>query len=205
MTGPAIRAARPDDTTAVYDVCLRTAAHGPDATGRYRDPDLFGHVWAGPYLALELQHALVLEDSGVVTGYVLGALDSRAFERACEQRWWPPLRKRVEHPPEDAATWTPDQRLAHLVHHPLRAPDEVVAAYPSHLHVDLLPPAQGRGLGRLLVASLLDLLTAAGSGGVHLGVSPTNQPARGFYRATGWAELPSSKPDTVFMCRPLTR
>ena len=51
-------------------------------------------------------------------------------------------------------------------------PTPVVARYPSHLHIDLLPRAQGQGHGRLLIESLLDLLRAEGSGGVHLGVSP---------------------------------
>ena len=50
----------------------------------------------------------------------------------------------------------------------------MVARYPSHLHIDLLPRGQGQGHGRLLIESLLDLLRAGGSGGVHLGVSPTN-------------------------------
>ena len=112
MTGPTIRTARPDDTAAVYDVCLRTGDHGADASGRHDDPDLFGHVWAGPYLALEPEHALVIEDADGVAGYVLGALDSRAFEQACDQRWWPTLRRRVADPPGAPSTWTPDQRLA---------------------------------------------------------------------------------------------
>lgn len=204
MTRPTIRTAGPDDTAAVYEVCLRTGDHGADATGRHDDPDLFGHVWAGPYLALEPEHALVIEDADGVAGYVLGALDSRTFEQACDQRWWPTLRHRVADPPGAPSTWTPDQRLAHLVHHPIRAPDQVVASFPSHLHVDLLPRVQGRGLGRLLVATLLDLLTVAGSGGVHLGVSPANERARGFYLATGWAELPAGKPNVIFMAQPLS-
>ncbi len=35
MTAPTIRPARPDDTAAVYSICLRTSADGDDATGRY--------------------------------------------------------------------------------------------------------------------------------------------------------------------------
>jgi ribosomal protein S18 acetylase RimI-like enzyme len=202
VTGPTIRLARPDDTAALYDVCLRTGAAGGDATGRHADPDLFGHVWAGPYLALEPEHALVLEDADGVAGYTLGALDSRAFEQRCDELWWPPLQQRVEDPPGDRATWTPDQRLAHLVHHPIRAPEPVFSTYPSHLHIDLLPRAQGGGHGRRLIETLLDLLRVDGSVGVHLGVSPANQRARGFYLATGFAEL-QSRPDVVLMGRDL--
>ena len=32
---------------------------------------------------------------------------------------------------------------------------ERTAAYPSHLHIDLLPVAQGQGLGTLMISRLL--------------------------------------------------
>jgi len=198
-----IRPARPDDTAAVYSICLRTSADGDDATGRYIDPDLLGHIWAGPYLALEPQHALLLEDDEGVAGYTLGAVDSRAFEQLCAERWWPSLRPRIKDPLGAPASWSPDQQLAHLVHHPPIAPDPVVARYPSHLHIDLLPRSQGRGYGRLLIDTLVDLLRAEGSGGVHLGVSATNVRAQGFYRAIGFVEL-QRRATTVFMGRDIS-
>ena len=200
MTTPTIRPARQDDTAAVYNVCLRTAADGDDATGRYANPDLLGHIWAGPYLALQPQYALVLEDDEGVAGYTLGALDSRAFEQLCAEQWWPSLQRRIKDPLGGPASWSPDQRLAHLVHHPPYAPEPVVARYPSHLHIDLLPRGQGKGHGRTLIESLLDLLRAEGSGGVHLGVSPTNVRAQGFYRALGFVDL-QARPNVLFMGR----
>jgi ribosomal protein S18 acetylase RimI-like enzyme len=198
VTGPMVRRFRPDDTAAVYEVCLRTGAAGEDATGTLRDPDLLGHVWAGPYLVLEPEHAWVLEDADGIAGYVLGAPDTRGFEAACEAEWWPPLRERVDDPAGDDASWSLDQRLAHLVHHPPVAPDSVVAGHPAHLHVDLLPRAQGQGWGRVLVSTLLAALATAGSPGVHLGVGPANTRARGFYAALGFVELDRS-PAVVWM------
>ena len=65
----------------------------------------------------------------------------------------------------------------------------MVAAYPSHLHVDLLPAAQGGGDGRRLLETLFDALRAAGSTGVHLGVARDNARAVGFYRHLGFTEL----------------
>ena len=43
-----IRPARPGDGPAMYDVCLRTGAHGGDASALYRDPRLLGEVYVGP-------------------------------------------------------------------------------------------------------------------------------------------------------------
>ena len=65
------------DTPALYDVCLRTADVGDDATHLHREPSLPGHVWLGPYLALEPDLAWVVDDgNGRPLGYVVGALDT---------------------------------------------------------------------------------------------------------------------------------
>jgi ribosomal protein S18 acetylase RimI-like enzyme len=201
LTGPTVRRFRPDDTAAVYDVCLRTGANGEDATGTLLDPDLLGHVWAGPYLVLQPEHAWVLEDADGIAGYTLGTPDTRAFEQACEAEWWPALRERVADPAGDAASWSADQHLSHLVHHPPIAPENVVAGHPAHLHIDLLPRAQGQGWGRVLVSTLLAGLVPGGPPGVHLGVSPANVRAAGFYAALGFVELDRS-PTVVWLGKP---
>ncbi len=62
-------------------------------------------------------------------------------------------------------------------------------AYPAHLHIDLLPRAQGRGLGRRMIATLLGALHARGVGGVHLEMSAFNERALGFYQHLGFHVL----------------
>lgn len=202
MSDPVVRAFRPEDVAAVYEICRRTGSDGGDATGRYDDPDLLSHVWAGPFLALEPEHAVVLEDDGGVAGYCLATASTRRFEDACERHWWPALRERYADPSGPPDGWTPDQRLAHLVHHPPRSPDTIVAAHPAQLHVDLLPRTQGRGLGAGLMDRALDLVAAAGSTGVHLGVGPANTRAHRFYRKLGFTELETA-PHVVWMGRTL--
>jgi GNAT superfamily N-acetyltransferase len=66
---------------------------------------------------------------------------------------------------------------------------EPYAQYPSHLHIDLLPRAQGRGLGRAMMGLMLDLLRQRGSPGAHLGVSLPNVSAQAFYRKLGFQPL----------------
>jgi ribosomal protein S18 acetylase RimI-like enzyme len=171
----------------MYDVCLRTGADGGDASALYRDPRLLGEVYVGAYLALEPELAFVVADhDDAVGGYVLGALDTAAFERRCEEAWWPPLRARH---PLDGSMPGPDADLVRLIHQPPRADPGVLSAYPSHLHVDLLPAWQGGGWGRRLLETLFDALTAAGSTGVHLGVARGNERAIAFYRRMGFTEL----------------
>jgi ribosomal protein S18 acetylase RimI-like enzyme len=189
-----IRPYRPADIEALYEVCLLTGDRGQDATARYHDARLPGHCFAAPYGLFEPSLAFVAEDTAGVAGYILGALDSHAFENRLESNWWPRLRARYPEPPHGlpAHQWTPDQQLAHFIHHPDRSPEVLAARYPSHLHIDLLPRLQARGYGRQLMQTLTTALRDQGSSGVHLHVTPGNQHAVSFYRHIGFTELPAT-------------
>ena len=185
-----IRRYRSGDFRDLYQICLRTGQSGDDATALYRDPDLLGHVYAAPYGLFEPALAFVVEDELGVGGYCLGALDTKAFEERLEERWWPSLRRRYPEP--DAGRrdqWTPDERAVYLIHHPWRSDDDIVADYPSHLHIDLLPRFQAQGNGRRLIDIELTALRERGSDGVHLLVTAQNHRALGFYYHHGFSEL----------------
>lgn len=192
----AIRAASPQDVPGVYRVCLETGASGQDATARFRNPDLLGHVYAGPYLAVQPRLAYVVADADGVGGYLLAAADTRAFETWAEAHWWPLLRRQYPLVSEDRASDAgygrrnaADGEVIRLLHFPPAAPDEVVAGHPAHLHIDLLPRVQGRGFGRALVEMLLDVLRTEGAAGVHLEVGPDNTDAIAFYRHLGFEHV----------------
>jgi ribosomal protein S18 acetylase RimI-like enzyme len=184
-----IRPCRAGDLDDLYAIALATGDAGGDAAHHYADPRLVGHVYAAPYAVLNPATAFVAEDEQGVAGYILGAVDTRAFEALAEERWWPTLRPLYTDPAGTPhADWTRDQRLSWLIHHPWRAPDRIVAPFPSHLHIDLLPRLQGRGLGRRLMDRWLETARALGSPGVHLGVDAANARAMRFYRAYGLSE-----------------
>jgi ribosomal protein S18 acetylase RimI-like enzyme len=189
-----IRPYEPGDRDALYQVCLRTADNGHDATGLVSDPRLPGDVWLGPYLAFEPSLAFVAEDSGGAGGYVVAALDSHDFEERLERDWWPA--QRAAHPePADgvAAGLAPIARYAlHDIHHPWRTAARLTSRYPSHLHIDLVPRLQGSGVGRQLMTALAEQLRAQRSRGVHLMVGRDNKRAVGFYRHLGFAEYPGA-------------
>jgi ribosomal protein S18 acetylase RimI-like enzyme len=190
-----IRSYRPADLEALYRICLRTGDEGQDASSLFHDPTLLGHVFAAPYGLFEPSLAFVAEDAEGVGGYILGALDTQAFQEQLENKWWPDLRIRYPGPAPGLPweQWTPDQQVAHMIHHPFHIPDQLTIRYPSHLHIDLLPRLQASGYGRQLMTTLIAALRDQGSRGVHFFVARGNLNAVGFYRHLGFTELSATK------------
>lgn len=188
-----IRPARttdPIEVDALYDICLRTGADGEDASSQFNEPRLLGEIYLGAYLALEPSLAFVVtSDDDQPLGYVVGTPDTPSFETRLDRDWWPMLRER--YPLDSVAADSPDAGLLRQIHAPRRTDAPWLNDYPAHLHVDLLPEAQGGGNGRKLLEELFDVLLDHGVAGVHLGVSDTNTSAIGFYRHLGFEPLPS--------------
>lgn len=202
MSAPGIRPYVPGDLPALYDICLKTGLSGGDATHLYADPKIIGDIYAAPYAALQPDLALAVEDEAGVAGYMLGTLDTAAFEARQEQDWWPALRARYPDPkgvpgPERTA----DQTRAARIHRPIPTPAPLVAAYPAHLHINLLPRLQGQGMGERLVTTWLDLIRKRGAKGVHLGCNAGNHRALRFYDRYGFRrfDLDPPWPGTVWM------
>ena len=190
MSSFTIRTARPGDQAAAYYVCLKTGDHGRDGEPFYRDdPDALGRIFVGPYLAFEPELSLVLEDDEGVCGYAFGALDSRAFYGRYEREWRPRLCAEFPMPRGDPATWTRAETVHSWYHRPDYFCPEPYEEYPSHLHIDLLERARGRGYGRRMMELVMARLRERGSPGGHLGVSVLNPPALGFYERLGFREL----------------
>ena len=187
MEEPRIRGFASADTDACYEICLRTGHAGGDARHLHADPRLLGEVWVGPYLVYAPELAFVVEDAEGVGGYVVGAADTAGFEEWAEAAWWPPLRTR--YPVDRFAEGSADRDTTNLIHTPLRMAPEITATHPAHLHIDLLPRLQGRGLGRQLLDRLFARLREAGAEAVHLGVAPENTGAIAFYERLGFEVL----------------
>lgn len=202
-----IRPARPGDESAAYRVCLKTGNNGQDGEPFYReDPDALGRIFVGPYLKFAPEFGMILEDEIGVCGYALGALDTRAFFARYEAEWRPALCARFPAPTGDPTEWTRVQQIHQLYHHPDYFSPEPYAQFPSHLHIDLLARAQGRGYGRRMLEHVMAALRCAGSPGAHLGVSTLNTTAQAFYTRLGFREIARTGPahdGCIYMAKPL--
>lgn len=185
-----LRPYEPADAPALDEVCIRTGHHGGDASDVFEKPSLLCDLYLRPYLALEPGLAFVVAQGGVALGYVVGTADTREFAARCEREWWPALRARHALPLPAEADMSPDAQLQRRLHQGLGMETlPFLHDYPAHLHIDLLPQAQGHGCGRRLMEALFAALRQRGAPGVHLGVSALNEPAITFYRRMGFDTL----------------
>jgi ribosomal protein S18 acetylase RimI-like enzyme len=186
VSGLTIRPARAADIDAVFEICLRTADAGRDGSALYSDPHLPGYLWAVPYCVLEPEFAFVLADQERALGYVIAAPDSAAFDRRLDVEWWPEVRRQLA---GFQPTTTHDAVVMERLGRPEPDPQWLLAKYPAHMHINLLPHVQASGWGRRMIDTELAALRTRGVAGVHLGVSPANQPAMGFYRHLGFEDI----------------
>ncbi|WP_329126222.1 GNAT family N-acetyltransferase [Streptomyces sp. NBC_01465] len=188
-TSPFIRPYRPDDRPELYDICVRTGHEGGDARPLYDDHDLLPSLFAAPYAELEPGLAFVADDGGGrAVGYIVGTADTAAFVERFRTQWLPPLAGR--YPDPASPLLTPDDQMAALLHRPEHMLVPALDGHPAHLHIDLLPGHQRRGLGRALMTRFLAALAAQGVPAVHLGMVTANTKARAFYDRVGFRVIP---------------
>lgn len=196
-----IRPFTPADLEGLYAVSLATGHQGGDATHLYGDGKLIGHIYSAPYAVLEPKLALVVEDEFGVAGFAVGTPNTDAWFQQLEREWWPKLRDRyadpISVPPGD---WSPDQRRAFMIHHPSPTPRQISEHYPAHMHLNLAPRIQGKGIGSLLFSRWITNAAEHGVTAIHIGTNPANERAISFWSKRDFIRLPAQG-STVWMGR----
>ncbi len=186
------------DRAGVRHVCHVTGYMGEPAEWMWRDVDSFSDLFTSYYTDAEPNSALVAELDGVVAGYLLGCVDSR-------QAWSPAsifarhfLRRGIGFRPGTAGmVW---RSFGDVIVDGLRRRLPPVtlydAAWPAHLHIDLLAQVRGRGVGATLMRRWLEKLEAAGVPGCYLETLGENHGAIAFFESMGFRRhgSPSSAP-----------
>ena len=194
------------DLDDLYAISLATGLAGEDASHVHADPRMIGHIYSAPYGLLDPGLTLVVEDGSSIAGYAAGAVDTRAWENRLEREWWPSLRQAYADPQgSPPETWNADQHRADAIHRPHRVPADIVADYPAHLHLNLLPSQRKQGVGTALFQAWLAAAMDRGARTVHVGVNRTNARGARFWERQGFRDI--TPPDqgrdgTLWMGRP---
>lgn len=178
------------DRSRVRHICVETGYLGAPVGWLWRDATSFADMFSGYYTDVEPASAFVVELDGVVSGYLLGALDAR--------RAWNPavvagrhiLRRGIAVRAGTAGVVlrTILDGVADVVTR--RVDPGMLAAtdpeFPAHLHIDLLPAARGRGAGRRLMDAWFARLRQAGVPGCHLDTFAENTSGIAFFESVGF-------------------
>ena len=182
----AIRHVHPCDLSSLYRICLLTGNSGSDASLLFKDSELLGHFYAAPYAFVEPELCFILTSDGVPCGYILGAQNSETFYKECETKWFPLLRERYRIPEDEDNSL--ESRIIRQIHEGHK-PNDDLKSYPAHLHIDLLPEATGKGLGRKLIEVFTNKLIELKVPAVHLQVGKNNTGAIAFYERIGFQQI----------------
>jgi ribosomal protein S18 acetylase RimI-like enzyme len=186
-SGEFVRNFEEKDRSDLYHVCLATGDSGANAVHLYNHKDMLGEIYVGPYLTFQPDLSFTLIQDGVA-GYALAALDTTSFENTLSQKWWPLILEKYNGLSPENFNEREKNLFSYIQNPPLR-PKKFVDQYPSHLHIDLLEKAQGRGIGKAMMLIVLETLREQGSKGVHLGMGAQNSRAFTFYTKLGFTLL----------------
>jgi ribosomal protein S18 acetylase RimI-like enzyme len=191
-----IRSYRPQDEAAVQEITYRTGFKGKDLTDRdyFDDERLFFMIFIYYYTCYEPEHFFVAVNTGTgaVVGFIGGTTDTVTQERAFLRKMiWRIAARAVLFTswryPQTFKTLTGMSKMAGDFGRNRETIAAIHAAYPAHLHINLLPEYQGMGLGTRLMKRFEAHLVDQGVTGVHLQTSSHNQKAIPFYKKLGFA------------------
>lgn len=154
------------------------------------------YIWARPYIMLVPEHCMVLDDGGgTAVGYILGVPDTTSFVADYRSRYLAHLRSQGHvSPAEMAENEQASHDLADAMARSIWNPEQMLhanfpnllAQYPAHLHIDILPAYQNQGWGKRMLEKLLGRFQDLGVSGVHLGKAGSNVRAGQFYARLGF-------------------
>ncbi|GBD92423.1 ribosomal-protein-alanine N-acetyltransferase [bacterium BMS3Abin04] len=193
-----IRNYHPSDLVSIYNICLQTGDSGKDASHLFNDPNLLAHFYAAPYAVLEPELCFILTADKKPCGYILGTKDSENFASESDKKWFSILRP--QYPIGEKYKSAMESRIVQLIHEGYKPKPELLN-YPAHLHIDLLPVAQGKGMGRKMIDTFINKLRDLKIPALHLEVGKKNENAVLFYQKVGFEIIHEYEFSIVFGMR----
>lgn len=201
MTEPRIRPYRAEDRADVRRICVETGYLGDPVWWLYPDAESFADLFCTWYVDHEPEHVWVVDDgTGRARGYLLGATDTRAVPSPATVAARHVLGRALALRAGTAPFWW--RAVGDVVRAGGQVDHDVdLDRWPAHLHIDLLPEVRGRGLGRRLLATWLEVLDDLDVPGVHVSTFAENATARRFFAGAGFTGLGPARPAPGFRSR----
>ncbi len=197
-----IRPFHPSDLPSIYRICLLTGEVGGDATGAVPRPRPAG----APLRRARTRSRTRASRSSSSTSSGSSATSSRRptppGSSSGSSRRGGRCCGRATRCARTRATAPRTTCWSQRIHDWPRADEALFERFPAHMHIDLLPRAQGQGLGRRLVETLSEALRGRGVPGLYLGVDDRNEGAIAFYHRVGFELAEPARVGTDAGARP---
>ena len=167
-----IRNCQKKDYKEIEQLCIGTADEKMRNSSMFRTALL--DVFCRYYLEEEPENCFVAaDDEDEVKGYIVCAKDYDLYATVFQKKYL-----------------TASNPVTSVIGKAsMEALKDFAAEYPSHLHINIHPECQGKGLGRRLIETLAEHLSRQGCKGIMLDVSIDNIGARSFYENCGFQIL----------------
>ncbi len=169
-----IRKAEKTDSERVEYICKMTAdekSQTEEKAGK-----IISTIYSSYYIKEEAENAFVLEDDGLVVGYIVCAKNYKAYSKKFRKVYAEEVKKLDF----SAGVFAKVLPLTYLV---------FSKKYPAHLHINLLPDYQGKSYGTEMIKTLENHLKESGIEGVVLMASKENTGAIRFYKRNGFKKI----------------
>jgi len=183
-----IRSYQPEDEDAVKDIFLRTAYLGGPSINFINDGVWLHEAMVSYYTRFEPKLCFVAVNGPEVVGYIMGAQDTSAYQRTWLKRIFPKLILQffTRGIFIQGRAWTfLLQVLRSLVRAEFDYPPNFLKLFPAHLHINVKPSHQDHGVGKFLLAVMLEKLRSLGLKGVHARASRRND-SHPFFEKAGF-------------------
>lgn len=179
------------DLADIINICYRTGWNGEDltGTGKFNDKKLFGYLFCSYYPLYEPEHSFIAIDkqNNNVVGYILGTPNTVKQEKSFKTKMSPRIMLRTFL----LSSWKYHESFSFIMR--LRknigsntTPKDFLDTFPAHLHIDILPEYQKKGIGSALIKKFEYHMIELSIKGIHLGTSSKNVKALPFYKKHGY-------------------
>lgn len=190
-----IRKLQEKDRAALIEILHLADPHGEG----HPAPELIYKRWGEYYLKESAENCFIaaLPESDRPVGVILCAPDTPMYQRHFNQTYFRGILNALNRVERDCPGTIMKHRMTYYRRregrilnwiHPFKM-RQIYKKFPAHLHINIHPDYQRKGLGHILVNRLISHLREEGIGGLHLIVASDNLKGIGFYRKYGFREV----------------
>ncbi len=187
----AIRLYKESDRERIRRICYETGYMGESVAWYWKDPESFADMFISYYTDKEPESFLVaVDDKDEVVGYLSGCVDStKADDPVAIGAKIAFLNLGLLRPSIAPTMWRAIRDAIFDLVLSAQTPPKPFndSRWPSHLHIDLLGDARGKGVGTKLMDEWFKMLRQVGSPGCFLETLDENKSAIAFFESVGFS------------------